>query len=60
MKVKILYHELREKEFRSKNTLKKFINKKLPSEILRVVEYKKSGISYWLDLLDFFRKNRDE
>lgn len=40
MKIQIIYYELKQKEFRSEKTLFKFLNTKLDSEILRIVQTK--------------------
>lgn len=57
MKVKILYYELKEKEFRSQKALQKFLRTLLPSEILRAVKYEK-GIGYMLEICQFINENR--
>jgi hypothetical protein len=57
MKVELIYHEIKRKEFRSKKTLNKFLRSKLPSEILRAIEVKK-GIWYMLEIEKFIRENR--
>ena len=45
-------NEIKQKEFRSKKTLAKFLNKKLDSEILRVIEVK-NKINYMVELRSF-------
>jgi hypothetical protein len=55
MKVKILYYELKEKEFRSEKTLRKFLKNKLPSEILNACEYK-NKIIFNLEIRRFLEK----
>jgi hypothetical protein len=59
LKVKVLYYELKEREFRSYKTLNKFLKKKLPDEILRAIETKE-GIQYMLELGQFLYEYRDK
>jgi hypothetical protein len=40
MKFRIVYYDMKEKEFTSKKTMEKFLKKHLDSEILRVLEVK--------------------
>lgn len=48
MKIEIVYYELCKKQFRSKNSLNKFLKSKFDMEILTVCEYKK-GVCYRLE-----------
>jgi len=57
MKIEIIYHELKRKEFRSKKTLRNFLNTKLDSEILKVVEIK-NKIYYLLEMKQFLLDNK--
>ena len=57
MKIRILYHEVKEKEFRSKKTLKNFLKIRLDSEILRVIEMK-DRIGYMREIKKFLMEER--
>jgi hypothetical protein len=57
MKIEIIYHEIKRKEFRKEKTLQKFLKTKLPSEILRAIEIK-NGVYYLLEIQEFLRTHR--
>ena len=55
MKIEIIYHEIKRKEFRSEKTLRKFLRGKLKSEILRAMEIK-NGTWYALEMNQFLNE----
>jgi len=59
MKIEIIYHEIKQKKFRSKKTLSKFLNTKLDSEILRVIQVE-NGINYMVELRTFLDRYKYE
>lgn len=59
MKIEVHYYELKKKEFRSKKSLKKFLNTKLDHEILRAVEVKDKTYTM-LELQRFIYENKYE
>jgi hypothetical protein len=59
IRIRILYYELCQKEFRTRKNLKMFLKGKLDSEILRAEEIKKD-YSEFLELKKFLLENKHE